>query len=103
MGWDRSLQGFFMVINKADRDEPFWLNLNYEPSHPDTLQPFFDVLKKLNIQPPAEMIEEINQDARANQGNKQVIHILKENGYDRIEGIDPYRDGLMTAFSKYAK
>jgi len=101
MGWDRPLQGFFMVINKEGCDEPFWLNLNYEPSHPDTLQPFFDVLKKLNIQPPAEMIEEINQDARVNQGNKQVIHRLKEN--DRIEGIDPYRDGLTTAFSKYEK
>lgn len=29
MGWDKPLQGFFLVIEKDnDEDEPFWSNLN---------------------------------------------------------------------------
>lgn len=29
MGWDRPLQGFFLVIEKpSDKDKPFWSNLD---------------------------------------------------------------------------
>ena len=87
MGWDRPLQGFFMVIHKENdpEDEPFWSNLNHDPSHPQTLQPFIDVLGALEIHLPTEMIAEIHHDACINQGNKQVIHVLTPKGYHRIE------------------
>lgn len=66
MGWDYTLQGFFLVIKKeSDEDVPFWSNLNAEDKEealPKNLKSFLDILKKLDIEILVEMLEEINQD-----------------------------------------
>jgi hypothetical protein len=69
MGWDRPLQGYFMVIESPENDEPLWCNLSHEPSHPDIL----------------EMIQEILEDGAKNVGNKQVRHSLEDGIYARFE------------------
>lgn len=90
MGWDRPLQGYFMVIEKPDidEDEPFWSNLTHcEPSHPKNLKPFLAVLKKLSITVPLKMIEEVLEDGVTNHGNKEVTHKVEGEIYERIMGI----------------
>lgn len=85
LGWDASLQGFFMVIEKpSDEDVPFWCNLiDAEVSHPKTLQPFLKVLDVLGITLPPEMIEEVTREGIENVGNKQVMHSIENGVYAR--------------------
>jgi hypothetical protein len=102
MGWDRPLQGYFLVINKEnDTDSPYWSNLDVAISHPNALNTFFDVLARLNITLPDEMSQAIEKDAEQNKGNRQVIHQITLNGYQCLEGIDPCKAPLAIAFSKY--
>ena len=76
MGWDRPLQGFFMVIEKpSDKDKPFWSNLNdTSESFPKTLDNFLNVLTKHNIKIPDEMIKGLLEDQCLNVGDKEVRH-----------------------------
>ena len=85
MGWDRPLQGYFLVIDKGNSifDEPVWSNLDHEPSHPKTLEIFLMVLNDLKIYIPRQMIEEILQDSFENVGNKYVYHTIKNGVYKR--------------------
>jgi hypothetical protein len=85
MGWDRPLQGYFMVIESPENDEPLWCNLSHEPSHPDILEPFLAILADLNITIPLQMIQEILEDGAKNVGNKQVRHSLEDGIYARFE------------------
>ncbi len=102
MGWDRPLQGYFLVIHKeSDRDGLYWSNLDSEESHPKTLQPFIDVLQKFTIVLPEEMIRAIQRDAEQNIGNRQVIHQLTLNRYRCLEGVDPSKESLNASFLKY--
>ena len=60
LGWDRPLGGYFMVIEKAnDQETPFWSNLDYTNSHPDSLDPFLAVLDVFGIHLPCQMILEV--------------------------------------------
>lgn len=92
MGWDYPLQGFFLVIEKeSDLDVPFWSNLNAEDAeeaHPKNLKSFLDILKKLDIEIPVEMLEDINQDKLSNVRNKQVMHKVTAIGHERVERDD---------------
>ena len=76
MGWDRPLQGFFMVIEKSsDGDDPFWCNLsNAHEAFPKTLEEFLSVLTMYNIQIPDEMIRGLLEDKSLNIGNMEVEH-----------------------------
>ena len=76
MGWDRRLQGFFMVIEKpSDKDEPFWSNLNNtSESFPKTLDNFLDVLLNYNIKIPNDMVKGLLEDQSLDVGNKEVMH-----------------------------
>lgn len=87
LGWDASLQGFFMVIEKpSDIDAPFWCNLiDAEVTHPKTLEPFLKVLEELGIILPLEMIEEVKCDGVENVGNKQIMHSIEKGIYSRDE------------------
>lgn len=87
-GWDRSLQGFFMTIERLsasgndDDDNYIYSNLNEENSH--TFTPFVRVLVDLGINIPKQMIDEIVQDGIVNAGNKGVVHYyLKDGVYGR--------------------
>ncbi len=89
MGWDRPLQGFFMLVQREDasiEEESFlYDNLSQEVSHFATIDPYLDVLTSLNITIPNEMVEEIWRDGEENVGNKCVEHRKYENGsYMRI-------------------
>lgn len=88
MGWDKPLQGYFMVIDKPDLglDEPFWSNLiNNNPNYPKTLDPFLKILSKLKITVPKQMIDEILADGDQNLGNKEVLHSFYDGMYKRTE------------------
>lgn len=73
MGWDRPLQGFFLVIDQGG-DEPLWSNLYQEVSHPKTLEPFLKELQSRGINLPSAMISEIEQDKNTNAGNKCIVY-----------------------------
>lgn len=75
MGWDRPLQGFFMYIEKEDdEDVPYWSNLDWEDSHPRTLQPFIEALKALNISVPNKLLAAVVADGENNAGNRDVFY-----------------------------
>lgn len=88
MGWDRPLQGYFMMVVRADAadSEDMFLfdNLAQTVSHPATLQPFLEQLERMSITVPEEMIEEVDRDGRENCGNKYVEHAYANGGYLRI-------------------
>lgn len=90
MGWDRPLQGFFMVIdyNHIDLDEPLWSNLNQTESHPKTLDQFIQVLNdfKFDSSVPQQMFDAVLQDQRENCGNKEVIHSMLDGVYGHVLG-----------------
>lgn len=84
MGWDRPLQGYFMVITKGkESNDPFWSNLYQEESHPKTIVPYTTLLEQLSIKLPQQMIIEILEDGENNVGNKVVVHNLDDSGYSR--------------------
>lgn len=86
MGWDRPLQGYFMVIEKStDKDSPYWSNLDYVNSHPDSLDPFLAELEHLGIKLPCQMILEVVDDSFKNVGNKSVSHEIIGGVYHRSE------------------
>lgn len=88
MGWDRPLQGFFLVVeeteprdvdeddddgsyvysNLMDPDLIPWMGL------PPTLDPFITKLQALGIAIPSRMVEEVKADAEANVGNRYVTY-----------------------------
>ena len=81
MGWDRPLQGFFMVIEKASdtEDEYLYSNLDDEALFPfmglpPTLEHFLATLKTFGLSVPPTMIEEIQADAYNNVGNRIKDH-----------------------------
>lgn len=88
MGWDRPLQGYFMMIEKKnlkeeDENPYIFNNLEIKNSHPITLQPFLNVLDELGIEIPDKMIGEVEADGIFNVGNKMVFHSIKNGEYQR--------------------
>ena len=77
-GWDRPLQGFFLVVSRVNakgREEGcVFSNLECQESHPKSFDPFRAKLQNLGIEIP---------DGRENCGNKRVIHEVKEGVYSR--------------------
>jgi hypothetical protein len=84
MGWDRPLQGYFMLIerantkvdgchlyeNLADPDLVHCMGL------PNTVHHFLDVLEDLGLSVPATMLVEIGLDAANNVGNRFVRYAI---------------------------
>lgn len=89
LGWDRPLNGFFMVIEKpSDKgDKPFWSNLDKsdwdDVAHPNNLSEFLVVLSNLSISIPQQMHNELLQDQLENMGNKEIVHCIKNGIYQR--------------------
>lgn len=87
-GWDRPLQGFFLVIERighGDRDDEPYLfsNLDMTESHPKSFDRFRNVLDEFGITVPMEMTDEIILDGTANKGNKRVLHEVRDGKYFR--------------------
>lgn len=81
MGWDRPLQGFFLVIEVMDGESEEYLYSNLEDPAlmrwmglPPTLDPFLAKLKELGITVPQQMVQEVEADARLNVGNRYVTY-----------------------------
>lgn len=79
MGWDRPLQGFYMVITyEGEENEILYSNLD-DPELDQfglssTLDPFLEKLEKLGLCVPAKMVTEICNDRVGNVGNRYVVY-----------------------------
>ncbi len=78
-GWDRPLQGFFLVVEKVtedgkeptDEDEYVYSNLD-EPfylAHPKQFDHFVKILNRLSIDIPSGLIQALEADKINNTGN----------------------------------
>ncbi|MBK6616507.1 hypothetical protein [Ottowia sp.] len=91
MGFDRPLQGFFLVIEddapppavragqEEDEDEYVYSNLNDEALErwmglPPTMDHFVAKLSELGIAVPQLMIDEVLKDKEGNVGNRHVSY-----------------------------
>ncbi|UUA74247.1 hypothetical protein [Cellvibrio sp. QJXJ] len=90
MGFDRPLNGFFMVIDYQEEPEDddegeglIYSNLWERNPHPDSLTPYLEKLTELNISVPAEMLQEIEKDGEVKMGNKNVRHAMVDGTYTR--------------------
>lgn len=82
-GWDRPLQGYYLVVERldasedADDDEIYlFSNLLHMPrgvSHPKTMLSFVDRLKQIGLALPIPVLAELEDDRVTNAGNKAVI------------------------------
>ena len=84
MGWDKSLPTYFMEIKmESDGEAPLWSNLYYEPSNPKTLDQLLSVLNMFEIEIPVQMMTEISENGKNNEGNKEVKHAVIDGVYRR--------------------
>lgn len=69
-GWDRPLQGFFLVIEDVNNcDEVAYSNIYEMVSHPATFEPYLEVLKRFSIPMPDGLLVALEQDKAENKGN----------------------------------
>ncbi len=70
-GWDRPLQGCFMVIEYLDSaaGEMLYSNLDDVDSHPATFDQFLGVLAANGIRLPVDMLNAIQTDIEVDRGN----------------------------------
>lgn len=93
MGWDRTLQYYFMVIdllgNKDEpllEDEPLYSNLNDDNAKTnikDNLSYFVKKARSFDIEIPKEMIAKLQADKVLNLGNDTSI--FSEDGTEILE------------------
>lgn len=100
LGYDRPLDGFFMVIENLSSGEFPWLeeddgdeddeddgilysNLFEAESHPQTLERFRQVLGEFSIELPPAMIDEVECDFIDRVGNRAVRHSLVDGAHVR--------------------
>jgi hypothetical protein len=81
-GWDRPLQGFFLVIMDSD-GEVLASNLELPVSHPKNFSEFKPFLDKYGIVLPDEMVDEIIDDGASNMGNRVVWHYVIDGVHSR--------------------
>jgi len=79
MGWDRPLQGYFLVIKCEHRDALLYSNLEDHELRqcmgmPRSLDHFLKRLSEFGVQVPSRMLNEIKADAKANVGNRYVVY-----------------------------
>ena len=70
-GWDRPLQGCFMVIEYLDSDagEMLYSNLDDADSHPPSFAKFLGILAGHGIRLPDDMVHAIQTDIDVDRGN----------------------------------
>ena len=90
LGWNKSMCGYFMVIDYLNSPEPAALFNHRQLKEPysQSIESLLHVLEKeFKLSVPDEMIVEILQDTTANIDKKSVIHALIDGKYQREEGI----------------
>ncbi len=69
-GFDRPMQGFFLVIEDDRNDEDVaYSNLYEKVSHPTSFDPFVAVLHRFGIPIPDGLLVALDEDQKANKGN----------------------------------
>ncbi|MCW8348709.1 hypothetical protein MD535_22225 [Vibrio sp. ZSDZ65] len=68
-GWDRPLQGYFLVIEDKDQDDPIYSNLDEPTPHPKVFDLFEAVLKRFGIVLPDDILIALYVDKVKNIGN----------------------------------
>ena len=70
-GWDRPLQGFFLVIDRDGTFEstPIYSNLYEDNPHPQNFDGFAVVLARFGIDMPSGLLEALESDKTHNAGN----------------------------------
>ena len=87
-GFDRPMQGFFLVIYPSGDDgtkhDPLWSNLDHVPAHPETFAHFAPVLERFNLRLPPDLIERVQRDQREQRGAKHpwadLAHLPRSAG-----------------------
>ena len=79
MGWDRPLQGFYMVITYQGGDEEMLYSNLDDPKidrfgMSSTLDPFLHKLEELGLTIPPTMVTEVRNDRVGNIGNRYVAY-----------------------------
>ena len=86
-GWDRPLQGFFVVVMDSD-GEVLASNLERPVSHPKDFNALLPLLDQFGVVLPPEMVEEIIDDGASNMGNRVVWHYQREGIHCRdLRGV----------------
>ena len=91
LGWDKPLQGFYMVALKLDmpelddNDEGIVYSNLLDVGHPDTLQPFRDVSDRLAFPIPEVMWRNAYQDSQLSVVNKKFFYDLSGNQVPAFE------------------
>ena len=86
IGYDRPMQGFFMVIDYSSGDEEegyIYSNLFEEETHPNDLGNYQVKLEELGIRITDEMFKELEFDQINRIGNKTVRHSIVDGYYRR--------------------
>lgn len=81
VGWDRPLQGFFMVVEFEDSQDDEYAYCNLEDLDllefsglPPTFDFFAEKLQLLGIKLPELIVQELEMDRRSNAGNRRVVY-----------------------------
>lgn len=81
VGWDKPLQGFFLVIEYEDSMDDEYLYSNLEDLSlvafcglPPTFDHFSKKLQEFGIDLPGVMLQELEMDKRSNTGNRTVVY-----------------------------
>lgn len=86
-GWDRPLQGYFLVVESLDEqdrsDSYLFDNLMLEHSHPKSFDGFYSTLRNMGIQVPEYLLVELYFDKEGNVGDKEVKHAIVNGEYAR--------------------
>ncbi len=100
MGWDRPLQGYFMVIANMDAtaDEPEFLYSNLDDTdlpkaQPDNLDPFLERLRTFGIELPHSMISIAFLDGEFNTGNRSIDHTTAVDIGSGFKAVKRLTDG----------
>ena len=83
MGWDRPLQGYFLVVMTDDEAQERYIYSNLKDpvltgcnGLPESIEYFCEKLTELGIEVPAEMLEGVEMDGIFNVGNKIAHYAL---------------------------
>lgn len=100
LGWDKSMQGYFMVIDYLNsyKPSPLFSHASLKEPYPNSIDHFLHVLKReLRLFVPNQMIIEVIQDAKSETDidTKEVIHALIDGCHQREEGIIEMLNGAV--------
>ncbi|MDC5711130.1 hypothetical protein [Vibrio europaeus] len=71
-GWDRPLQGYFLVIESENQDEPLYSNLYEQNSHPECFDSYLSVLNRFGLVCPYGLLSRLEEDKVNNVGNEST-------------------------------